>query len=175
VNPQAAGFGTTPNAGQPGAPPGFPGAQQPGANPAVPGQAQNQAAQLIQKILTSPRPGGMPTSAFGAGGQQIGGGIAGVASTAEEESIIVYNEHQKYNEWEFIYDLTKDRGVGGGRPGAGTMGTSASQMGQQPTPSSGFGQSSFGQSSFGQSQPQQTTTPQSGFSTGFGQSQPTQR
>lgn len=178
VNPQAGGV-ATPYSTQPGAQgalPGFPGGQ-PGTRGAVPGQGQNQAVQLIQQILTSPRPGGMPTSAFGTGGQQIGGGIAGVASTAEEESILVYNEHQKYNEWEFIYDMTKDRGLAGGRPGSGTIGTSASQMGQQPATSSGFGQSGFGQSGFGQSgfgQSQPATTPQSGFSSpGFGQTQPT--
>ncbi len=164
-----------------GAPAGFPGA---GAQ-----TGQNQAVQLIQQILTSPRPGGMPGTQPGMGGMQIGGGIAGVASTDEEESIIVYNEKQKYNEWEFIYDLTKDRTLaGGGRPGTGTVGTPASQMGQIPGQQPGaqpgaFGQSSFGQSSFGQSGFGQSGFGQSSFGksgspqpafgqSGFGQSQP---
>lgn len=38
----------------------------------------------------------------------MGGGIAGVASTAEAESIMVYNDRTKYNEWEFVYDFRKD-------------------------------------------------------------------
>jgi type II secretory pathway pseudopilin PulG len=36
-------------------------------------------------------------------GQQIGAGIAGVASTFEAHAIMVYNEHTNYNEWEFIF------------------------------------------------------------------------
>jgi hypothetical protein len=44
-----------------------------------------------------------------AGGQQIGGGIAGVASKLEAEGIKVYNDRTKYNEWEFVYDFRQDR------------------------------------------------------------------
>ena len=184
VNPQtgASGYPYSTQPGAQGGMPGFPGGQ-PGRQAVPGGQAQNQAVQMIQQILTSPRPGGMPTSQ-GMGGMQIGGGIAGVASLSEEESIIVYNEHQKYNEWEFIYDISKDKGLAGARPGSGTIGTSASQMGQVPGQQPGqssFGQSSFGQSSFGQSGTGQSGFGQSGFgqqaapsgfSTGFGQQAP---
>ena len=45
----------------------------------------------------------------GAPGLQIGGGIAGFASKYEAPSIKVYNERQKYNEWEFVYDMKKDK------------------------------------------------------------------
>ena len=38
----------------------------------------------------------------------IGAGIAGVASKKEAESIKTVNDHTKYNEWEFVYDITKD-------------------------------------------------------------------
>jgi hypothetical protein len=41
------------------------------------------------------------------------GGIAGVASTAEGKGIHVVNEHAKYKEWEFVYDLKKDKTVVG--------------------------------------------------------------
>jgi hypothetical protein len=54
------------------------------------------------------------------GGQGIGGGIAGVATKFESDSIKIYNERQKYQEWEFVYDYRKDRmniGLGGGRQG----------------------------------------------------------
>jgi hypothetical protein len=65
----------------------------------------------------------MPASLGGSGGsgpQTIGGGIAGVASKAEDEGIKIYRKHTKYNEWEFIYDQREDyanpasAGFGGG-------------------------------------------------------------
>jgi hypothetical protein len=165
---QAAAFGAG------GASPGFGG-----------GAGMNPAMQAIQNALTSGRPGGMQgipgmggtqmgggmPGMPGMGGTQMGGGIAGVASEAKDPSIIVYNERKKYNEWEFVYDQSKDRGLAGVM-GGGVQGTPASQMGNMPQ--SGFGQqqtgfgssplggnSSFGGgSSFGQSSP------------GFGQSTP---
>jgi len=76
--------------------------------PGLAGQPSNAALEMIQRILTTPRPGGL--------GQPVtqqpityGTGIAGVASKAEADSIIIYNERTRYNEWEFIYDLRKDR------------------------------------------------------------------
>ena len=117
VNSQTGGAPAYPI--QPGFPIQSPGAQQPGMRPMAPGQpGQNEATRLIQQILTSPRAGGMPsTPGMVGGGMQIGGGIAGVASTLEQDSIMVYEEHQKYNEWEFIYDPAKDRSVMGGMAG----------------------------------------------------------
>jgi hypothetical protein len=65
-----------------------------------------------------------------AGGQQItAGAIAGVASKLEKSSIKIYNERDKYNEWEFIYDFAKDR-TGAGRM-AGAMGNGDPRLGQQ--------------------------------------------
>ena len=86
--------------------------------------------------LTGPRPGGMQ-GLPGMGGTQMGGGIAGVASEAKDPSIIVYNERKKYNEWEFVYDQSKDRGLAGVMGNGGVPGTQASQMGNMPQ--SGFG------------------------------------
>ncbi len=79
---------------------------------------------------------------FGRRGNTMGGGgIAGIASKAEEEGIKLYNDRSKYNEWEFIYDPRKDRtnpmsalgatGIGG-QTGAGQTGmnfTGTSQTG----------------------------------------------
>ena len=123
---------------QPGYPIPSPGAQQPGMRPMVPGQLaprHNEATRLIQQLLTSPRPGGMPsTPGMVGGGMQIGGGIAGVASTLEQDAIMIYDEHEKYNEWEFIYDPAKDRtnmgAMTGGAPVQGAPG------GKTPQPSS---------------------------------------
>jgi hypothetical protein len=61
-------------------------------------------------------PAGFATSAANTGTpvpaatpQAIGGGIAGVASKREQEGIKVYGDRTKYNEWEFVYDVTKDK------------------------------------------------------------------
>jgi hypothetical protein len=90
--------------GQPNLPPG--GATPYGqSNPAT----QNAAANLINGILTNPRPGGQPGVNPAGAGQMIGAGVAGVASTAEAPAIMVYNDHTNYNEWEFIFDLSKQR------------------------------------------------------------------
>jgi hypothetical protein len=52
------------------------------------------------------------------GGQTIGGGFAGVASKAEQEGIKNYKDRTAYNEWEFVYDMSKDASRGGGGRGA---------------------------------------------------------
>jgi hypothetical protein len=92
-----------PQAGQP---------QIPG-QPATPanGAPPQTAANLIQNLLTTPR---QPPSSLG-GGFTTGntGGIAGVASTAEGKGIHVVNDHAKYKEWEFVYDLKKDKSIVG--------------------------------------------------------------
>ena len=73
-------------------------------------QPANPAMQMINQLLTQPNPRAMATGV----GQQSGigqlqpGGIAGVASKLELDSIKVYNDRSKYNEWEFIYDPRKD-------------------------------------------------------------------
>jgi hypothetical protein len=38
----------------------------------------------------------------------MGPGMAGIASKYEGASIRVYNERKKYQEWEFVYDASKD-------------------------------------------------------------------
>ena len=104
---------------------------QPVGGQATTGQSsgQNPAADLIRKLLTTPNPRGLAAAQQqSAGGQQIGGGIAGVASKLESDSIKMYNERQKYQEWEFVYDYRQDRmngalaGVGGTQGGVGQSG-----------------------------------------------------
>ena len=97
----------------------------------------NPAADIINRILTTPSPyamqamqqaaagqqsgasrggvsfGGGPFTAPQLSGstqqQQVGGaGIAGIASQLEAEGIKVYNDRTKYNEWEFTYDARQD-------------------------------------------------------------------
>jgi uncharacterized membrane protein YgcG len=136
----------------------------PGANGPTPGgfgqpgmttspQAQNAAAQMIGQILTQPRPGGMPQG--NTGGAMVGGsGIVGFASTADQESIIVYNDQTNYGLWEFIFDPAKQKVTM--NPAGGTPGTPASQIGSpmgqpigQPM-NSPFGGQPGGTSPFGQ-------------------------
>jgi hypothetical protein len=144
-----------PQQGQPG---GF---QPPNGPPAA-------AANLINQILTTPRPGGLnglgnqqqatvdqngnPVPAQGAttqggltapgaanntgtptapmGGQVVGGGMAGVASKLEQDGIKVYKDRTPYNEWEFVYDITKDTSRGGA---AGAQSPAPAQNGANPT------------------------------------------
>ena len=99
---------------------GIPEQEGPAAAP-TPGQqpGQNQALGLINQMLQQPRAvapaGGAATQQPGT--TQIGGGIAGVASTLERGGIKVYNEKDKYNEWEFLFDLTQDKTGLGQQPG----------------------------------------------------------
>jgi hypothetical protein len=132
VNSQGGGASPYPIvSGANGVPPGFP---QPGT---VAGQ-NNPAADMIRNILTTPRPGGMPQSNPGA--QTIGGGIAGVATTAEGEGVKVYNDRTLYQEWEFIFDPQKQKQIP--NPNAvGAGGTPADRMNNngQPSTSPGTG------------------------------------
>jgi hypothetical protein len=125
VNSQLGGVSPQPYPITPGANGVAPGYPQPG-NPIDPAaQGPNQAQQMIQQILTTPRPGGMPA----ANGQSptIGGGIAGVASNSDAEGIMVYNDRTNYKEWEFIFDPSKWRAPP--NPLSGSNGTPASQLG----------------------------------------------
>jgi hypothetical protein len=97
---------------------GLPGGPQ-GGQP----NAQSAGANLISNLLTTPRPGGMPT---GMPGSTVGGGIAGVASKYEAEGIMVINKRTKINEWEYIFDMSKYRVPP--NPMSGPVGTQQPQM-----------------------------------------------
>jgi len=163
-----------------GTSPGDP--SQPAMPGGVPGTDPNQQgmspSDLIGNLLKQPRPvpptSGTPvtggTTAMG-GGLQVGGGIAGVASKVEKPSIKIYNDREKYNEWEFIYDYSKDRtGAGqaaammgtpqqGTTPGAGGLGVGQPGgafggqpgFGAQPGAAGGFGSNTSASSSSGSS------------------------
>ena len=64
----------------------------PGATPPPPQPLSQQAG-----------PGGAP-QVFG------GGGIVGVASLSKDKTIREFNKKNHYNQWQFIYDPTTDRG-----------------------------------------------------------------
>jgi hypothetical protein len=110
----------------------------PGSQPA--GNASNAAADMINKILTTPRGSGQAST-----GQVLGGGIAGIASTADSDSIMVYNDRSNYSEWEFIFDPFKQKvppnPITGGPSGATSAGSQStgSKSGSTGTSSMPFG------------------------------------
>jgi hypothetical protein len=82
--------------------PGLPGSQNAANN-----QAQNTAAaDMINKMMMGPRPGGMPGSIQSSATPN---GMAGVASTVDSDGLMLYGDRKNYKEWEFVYDPTKDR------------------------------------------------------------------
>jgi type II secretory pathway pseudopilin PulG len=94
-------------------------------------------------------------------GQVFGGGpIVGVASTSKEKSIRVFNNKDHYNEWQFIYDPTTDRGGLLNTPYQPALqGSVNSVPGQTGTPATGAAPNSgFG----GQNNPMQPQMPPTG-------------
>jgi hypothetical protein len=87
---------------------------------------------------------GTPAAALGAQnlGPSIGGGMAGVASKREQQGIKTYKDRTSYNEWEFVYDITKDPARVGAAaaipagPAPGVYGTGAPGAPAQQQPGS---------------------------------------
>ena len=103
-----------------------------------------QAADVIQRLLTTPRPGGLAglrgsqnamQQMQGQGQQgmnQFQEGIAGVASKSEATGVKVYKGEESFNLWEFVYDYRKDESMAGAMAagGAGMGGAGMMQPGQ---------------------------------------------
>ncbi len=121
---------TTP---RPGGINGLPGGPQT-VGGAIGGGPQTAGPQNGGPLTAAPQNFGTQTAAP----QQnvIGAGIAGVASKKEQEGIKIVNDHTKYNEWEFIYDIAKDptRQGQNGAPG----GTGPGGRGPGPQPPQGM-------------------------------------
>jgi type II secretory pathway pseudopilin PulG len=107
-----------------------------------------------------PGPGSSSGTSPVGSGQVFGGGpIVGVVSTSKDQSIRSFNKKDHYNQWQFIYDPTSDRGgllmtpnqpplninsqnpngqpangqPANGQPGSGTNGSTGG-FGSQPSP-----------------------------------------
>jgi hypothetical protein len=146
--------GQVPTSGLPATAPGTPqdpSTQQPGGTlpgmpagfgqgsgiPGAPGTGQSTqatAAGIINNLLTTPRPGGMPSNMPGG---TIGGGVAGVASKYQAEGIMVINQRTKINEWEYIFDASKWRAPP--NPVGGAVGTPIQSMGSGNNTTNGPG------------------------------------
>jgi type II secretory pathway pseudopilin PulG len=106
------------------APAGFGPSSIPTQNSAAGDQSADSGNQPDQGLATGPgspqAPGGQDSTqrpgfvtANGASGspQVFGGGaIIGVASTSKEKTVREFNKKDHYNQWQFIYDPTTDRG-----------------------------------------------------------------
>jgi type II secretory pathway pseudopilin PulG len=100
--------------------PGLPGAN-PAATPGVVAGTGSAGIDVINRLLTTPR--APPASASVPQNSAVGGGgIAGVASKHTGPSIKVYNDRQKYEEWEFVYTPAQGAGALGGLGGVGGPG-----------------------------------------------------
>jgi hypothetical protein len=116
-----------------------------GTAPGIPGGASNPAVGMINDMLRQPRQAADSGSAFN---NTLGaGGLAGVASNFKGPSIKIYKDRQKYNEWEFIFDLKQglpgqqqpqgaQQGQGLAPPGQGPTGPTPTPS---PTPGTGAG------------------------------------
>ena len=73
---------------------------------------QNANSQADQEAASAPPPQPLsPTVGPGGAPQVFGGGaIVGVASASKAKSIREFNKKDHYNQWQFIYDPTTDRG-----------------------------------------------------------------
>ena len=109
-----AGPGPSSNPGGPG-PSSNPGGPQDQNQPdAAESQDSDQSAQKGDRPTNAPQgPGGLGNQpgSPNANGQSFGGlPIVGVVSTSKNKSIRVFNKKDHYNQWQFIYDPSTDRG-----------------------------------------------------------------
>ena len=130
MSPGAGIAGATPASNMPG---GL--GQQQSPAPNQPGQTQDQNGQSQDQSQSGSN--SLTSQTFG------GGPIVGVVSSSKEASIRVFNNKDHYNQWQFIYDPTTDRGgllnTPSQPPLAGAVGSqppTVDSRPQGPTPSS---------------------------------------
>ena len=98
---------------------------------------------------TAGAPSAIPTTGFGAGGAaaQISPGVAGVASESTKTAVMIYNEKEKYNEWEFIaprIQAAQQQGADGAQQGGNRAQQGNNQGNRVPQANLPFGQNSLG-------------------------------
>jgi type II secretory pathway pseudopilin PulG len=73
---------------------------------------QNANSQADQEAASAPPPQPLSPTVGANGAPQVfgGGAIVGVASASKAKSIREFNKKDHYNQWQFIYDPTTDRG-----------------------------------------------------------------
>jgi type II secretory pathway pseudopilin PulG len=88
----------------------------------------NAGIQAVQNQLSGGLSGG-GNSAFN-NNNSVGGGIAGVASKYKGPSIKIYDEQQRYEKWEFIYDPKKDTALNKNLPQQQAVANPGNSVGQ---------------------------------------------
>jgi hypothetical protein len=131
-------------------PPAFPSGTPAGVEP---GSVNPQAANIIQRLLTTPRPGGLAglqagadqtgTGPAGAQGASFQEGVAGVASKSEQFGVKVYKGQESYNLWEFVFDYRDEQTAAGMTNAPSVPGINSGQPGLTPSgfmtsPAGGF-------------------------------------
>jgi hypothetical protein len=71
---------------------------------------QNANSQADQEAASAPPPQPLSPTVGANGAPQVFGGGAIVASASKAKSIREFNKKDHYNQWQFIYDPTTDRG-----------------------------------------------------------------
>src|SRR6266498_1964188 len=119
---------------------------------------QNQPPQVKTGGLSQIQAQGTTATGLGQGNTQVfgGGAIIGVASVSKNKTIREFNKKDHYNQWQFIYDPTTDRGGLLMTPNQPPL-QGAVQLNQQPNEPPG--QPSFGPSQGVNTQPQQPQQP----------------
>ena len=104
TQPVQATGGTTPDAGTAASAV----TQEPPPQPAD----QSANSQADQEAASAPPPQPLSPTVGANGAPQVfgGGAIVGVASASKAKSIREFNKKDHYNQWQFIYDPTTDRG-----------------------------------------------------------------
>ncbi len=126
------------------------------ANPVQSGTGPMGMGGPLAGINASLRTQTNPTTA---GGPLGPGGLVGVASTFKGASIKVYKDRQKYEEWEFLFDMSSLTQPGQ-MPGLGQGTPQAGQPGQPGQPANGTSGTANGSSLFpGMFPPTTPTTP----------------
>jgi type II secretory pathway pseudopilin PulG len=142
--------------------PGQPGSMGPGAVAGAPSQQapgdQSDASPADQEAAAAPPPQPLSQQVGSNGAPQVfgGGAIVGVASLKKDQTIREFNKKNHYNQWQFIYDPTTDRGGLVKTPYQPPL-LGATQ--NQPQPNGPPGQPSFGPSQGVNTQPQQPQQP----------------
>jgi type II secretory pathway pseudopilin PulG len=125
--------------------------------------SQGDVPQADQEVTGAPPPQPLSQQTGPNGAPQVfgGGAIVGVASASKDKTIREFNKKDHYNQWQFIYDPTTDRGglvmTPNQPPLQGAAQNVQQQNGQQGLPGQQTGVG-FGQG--GNMQPQQPQQPQ---------------
>ncbi|MBV9181138.1 MAG: hypothetical protein JO356_07495 [Acidobacteria bacterium] len=155
---------------QPGAPGALNGASAPAGpgpnaiagNDSTPAGAQADTPSSSSNSVAAPAPQPLAQQLGTSGAPQVfgGGAIIGVTSVSKDHTIREFNKKNHYNEWQFIYDPTTDRGGLLMTPNQPALqgAVPASQMQSQPS----GGQPGFPAANqpFGAGQPTQAPPPQ---------------